>query len=279
MALRQAQGDTLERQGDTGDTIERDLEALAERLRTSTVAVRLGRGGAGSGVIWASDGAIVTNAHVASGPVAEVVLSDGRSFRARVERRDERRDLALLRIGASGLPAAFTRDARDVRVGEVLVAVGHPLGIPNALTMGIAHAAVTAGSRFVQADLMLAPGNSGGPLADVHGRVVGINSMVVGALALAVPSGDVQRFVGAVATPSLLGVHLAPAWLRDGRDVLAIVAVEPGSRAARAGLIAGDIVLARDAERLRFATALNVLRGGVAIAVPIPNDAESARAA
>jgi serine protease Do len=269
MALRQAQG----------DTIERDLEALAERLRESTVAVRLGRGGAGSGVIWASDGAIVTNAHVASHPVAEVVLSDGRSFRARVERRDERRDLALLRIDASGLPAAVTRDARDVRVGEVLVAVGHPLGIPNALTMGIAHAAVTVGSRFVQADLMLAPGNSGGPLADVYGRVVGINSMVVGALALAVPSGDVQRFAGAVATPSLLGVHLAPAQLRDGRAVLAIVAVAPGSRAARAGLIVGDVVLARDADRLRFATALNVLRGGVAIAVPIPNDAESARAA
>jgi len=262
-----------------GSTVERELEALAERLRASTVAVRLGRGGAGSGVIWASDGAIVTNAHVANRAVAEVVLSDGRSFRARVERRDERRDLALLRIDAAGLPAAVTRDARDVRVGEVLVAVGHPLGIPNALTMGIAHAAVTASSRFVQADLMLAPGNSGGPLADVHGRVVGINSMVVSGLALAVPSGDVQRFAGTAATPSRLGVHLAPARPRDGRDALAIVAVEPESRAARAGLIPGDIVLARDADRLRFASVLDVLRGGVTIAVPIPADAESARAA
>lgn len=279
MILRHAQGDTMERQGDAGDAIERDLEALAQRLRVSTVAVRLGRGGAGSGVIWASDGAIVTNAHVASRPLAEVVLADGRSFRARVERRDERRDLALLRIDAAGLPAAVARDPRDVRVGEVLVAVGHPLGIPNALTMGIAHAAVTAGSRFVQADLMLAPGNSGGPLADVHGRVVGINSMVVGGLALAVPASDVQRFAGTVTTPSPLGVHLAPARLRDGRGALVIVAVEPGSRAERAGLIAGDVVLAHDAERLRFASALDVLRGGVAIVVPIPDDAESARAA
>ncbi|HYW53222.1 MAG TPA: trypsin-like peptidase domain-containing protein [Dongiaceae bacterium] len=262
-----------------GSAIERDLEALAERLRASTVAVRLGRGGAGSGVIWGSDGAIVTNAHVANRPVAEVVLSDGRSLRARVERRDERRDLALLRVDATGLPAAVTRDARDVRAGEVLVAVGHPLGIPNALTLGIAHAAMTARSRFIQADLMLAPGNSGGPLADVHGRVVGINSMVVGALALAVPSGDVQRFAGVVATPSRLGVRLAPARLRDGRDALAVIALEPGSRAQRAGLIIGDVVLARDADRLRFASALDVLRGGVRIAVPIPNDAESARAA
>jgi serine protease Do len=263
----------------SGQTIERDLEALAEQLRASTVAVRLGRGGAGSGVIWASDGAIVTNAHVASRPVAEVVLSDGRSFRARVERRDARRDLALLRIDAAGLPAAATRDPRDVRVGEVLVAVGHPLGIPNALTMGIAHAAVTPASRFVQADLMLAPGNSGGPLADVQGRVVGINSMVVGGLALAVSASDVQRFAGTAAAPAPLGVHLAPARLRDGRDVLAIIAVEPHSRAARAGLIPGDVVLARDADRLRFAGTLDVLRGGVALAVPIPPEPERARAA
>jgi serine protease Do len=275
MALPLAQPQLTIRQ----DDIERDLEALAERLRTSTVAVRLGRGGAGSGVIWASDGAIVTNAHVANRPVAEVVLSDGRSFRARVERRDERRDLALLRIDATGLPAVAARDARDLRVGEVLVAVGHPLGIPNALTMGIAHATVTASSRFVQADLMLAPGNSGGPLADVQGRVVGINSMVVGALALAVPSGDVQRFAGFVATPARLGVHLAPARLRDGHDALAVVAVEPDSRAHLAGLIPGDILLARDADRLRFASALDVLRGGVRITVPIPSHAESARAA
>ena len=151
-----------------GSSIERDLEQLAETLRASTVAVRLRGDGAGSGVIWSGDGTIVTNAHVASRPEAEVVLSDGRRFAARVERRDERRDLALLRIDASGLPAAAVRDPSELRVGEVLVAVGHPLGIPNALTMGIAHAAVSEGSRrFVQADLRLAPGNSGGPLADV----------------------------------------------------------------------------------------------------------------
>jgi serine protease Do len=263
-------------------TIERDLETLAEQLRASTVAVRVGRGGAGSGVIWASDGAIVTNAHVASGPQAEVVLNDGRRFPARIERRDPRRDLALLRIDATGLPAATVRDPADLRVGEVLVAVGHPLGIPNALTMGIAHAAVTGTSRrFVQADLRLAPGNSGGPLADVQGRVVGINSMVVaGGLALAVPSDDVRRFAGARGEPALLGVHLAPVRLRNGRDALLVVGVEPNGRGHRAGLIVGDVLLARDAERLRYASSLDVVRGGVAISVPIPrDDAESARAA
>ena len=263
-----------------GSAVERDLEALAETLRASTVAVRLGRGGAGSGVIWASDGAIVTNAHVANRSRAEVVLHDGRRFTGQVERRDERRDLALLRIDATDLPVAATRDPADLRIGEVLVAVGHPLGIPNALTMGIAHAALTASAdRFVQADLMLAPGNSGGPLADVEGRVVGINSMVVGGLALAVPSSAVDRFLGTVPAAAPLGVHLAPARLRDGRAALAVVAVEPGSRAERAGLIAGDVLLARDADRLRFASALEVVRGGVRITVALPPAGEHARAA
>lgn len=264
-----------------GGAVERDIEALAERLRASTVAVRLGRGGAGSGVIWASDGAVVTNAHVASRPRAEVVLSDGQRFEARVERRDAQRDLALLRIDADGLPAAPVRDPRDLRVGEVLVAVGHPLGIPNALAMGIAHAAVGDGARrFVQADLRLAPGNSGGPLADAHGRVVGINSMVVGGgLALAVPSDDVQRFAGTLAAPSRLGVHLAPVRLRDGRRALVVLAVEPNGRGHDAGLLVGDVLLARDAERLRFASALDVLRGGVRISVPVPPAPEHARAA
>lgn len=170
-----------------------DLSALAERLRASTVAVRLGRRGAGSGVVWSRDGAIVTNAHVASAPLAEVELADGRRYAGRVLLRDARRDLALLRIDADDLVPLERRDPATLRVGEMLVALGYPHGVPNALTMGIAHALP---GRFVSADLRLAPGNSGGPLADVAGRLVGINSMVVaGNLALAVPSDAVARFL------------------------------------------------------------------------------------
>ena len=261
-------------------TVERDLEALADRVRAGTVAVQLGRAGAGSGVVWGSDGLIVTNAHVASRNRAEVVLGDGRRFEGRVERRDERRDLALLRIAASGLIALEPRDPSTLRIGEVLVAVGHPLGIPNAISMGIAHAAVGDGPRrFVQADLRLAPGNSGGPLADVQGRVVGINSMVAGGLALAVPADDVARFAAQTPAPARLGVLLAPVALRDGREALVVVGIEPRSRAARAGLIVGDVVLRSDAETLRFAAALDVQRGGVAISVPIPADSAGSRAA
>jgi serine protease Do len=176
-------------------SIGHDLAALAERLRSSTVAVRVGRRGAGSGVVWSGDGAIVTNAHVVSGPRAEVELADGRRVVARVERRDPKRDLALLRIDAGDLVAVGQRDPATLRVGEIVVALGYPHGIPNALTMGIVHA---ASGRFVYADLRLAPGNSGGPLADVAGNVVGINSMVIGGgLALAIPSSTVVRFLAA----------------------------------------------------------------------------------
>ncbi len=260
--------------------VERDLESLAETLRASTVAVRVGRSGAGSGVVWSPNGAIVTNAHVASAPQLEVGLSDGRRFPARIERRDPRRDLALLRIDADGLPAVAVRDPVDVRPGEILVAVGHPLGVPNALTMGIAHAPVARGGRrFVQADLRLAPGNSGGPLADTQGRVVGINSMVAGGLAFAVPSDDVQAFVGAQPAAQRLGVALAPARLRNGTPVLVIVGVEPGSRAERAGLRIGDALPSVDPARLGEMTVVSVERGGNSVVVTLPPAERSARAA
>jgi serine protease Do len=261
--------------------VERDLVDLTDLLRTVTVAVQDGRAGAGSGVVWSADGAIVTNAHVVHGAQPQVVLSDGRRFGARIVRRDARRDLALLQIDADGLTAAEPRREPALRPGEVLVALGHPLGVPNALTLGIAHAAVRGvDERFVQADLRLAPGNSGGPLADVAGRIVGINSMVVdGGLALAVPVATVEDFVGAAAAPGPLGVVLAAARLADGTPVAVVTAVAPGSRAERAGILIGDTIAARDVPRLRLASSLAVRRGGTPIGVTLPREPASARAA
>jgi S1-C subfamily serine protease len=147
--------------------------------------------------------------------------------------------------------------------------------------MGIAHATVSShGARFVQADLRLWPGNSGGPLADVQGRVVGINSMVVGGgLALAVPVDAVEEFAGTAAAAGPLGVQLAAARLPDGREVAVVVRVEPGSRAERAGILVGDTIAARDVRRLRSAASLAVGRGGMQIIVAIPSESASARAA
>ena len=171
--------------------------ALAAALARSTVEVRpRGPGGGvaiGSGVIWHSDGLILTNAHVAHGHVV-VVLADRRALSARLVARDLERDLAALVVDATDLPAAEIGDSGALRVGELVVAVGNPLGLRRALSAGLVHA---VGQRLIQADLRLAPGNSGGPLADARGRVVGLNAMIVGGLAVAVPSNEARRFVRA----------------------------------------------------------------------------------
>jgi serine protease Do len=111
---------------------------------------------------------------------------------ARLVARDVRRDLAALVVSDAGLPAAEIGDSGGLRVGELVVAVGNPLGLVRALTAGLVHA---TDGRLIQADLRLAPGNSGGPLADARGRVVGLNAMIVGSLAVAVPSRAARRFV------------------------------------------------------------------------------------
>ncbi len=184
-------------------TLTSDLAAVVGRLRESTVELRsMGRAG-GSGVIWRSDGLIVTSAHVVGGARLahhdlQVVLSDKRRLRAAVLEWDRQLDLALLRVEARGLPAAQVGDSNGLRPGELVLAVGHPFGLSAAVVTGVVHATPRrgpAGPRWVQADLRLAPGNSGGPLADAAGQVVGINAMIVGRLALAVPSQTVQAFV------------------------------------------------------------------------------------
>jgi serine protease Do len=260
--------------------LERDLLALAGTLRASTVAVHTGRGaGSGSGVIWSADGTIVTNAHVARTARVEVDLPDGRRVPGAVERRDDRRDLACIRIAADRLTSARYRDPGDLRVGEFVAAFGHPLGVRDVLSTGIVFARHRAGGdRFVRADVKLAPGNSGGALADAAGRVVGINSMVAGGLALAIPADAVAQFMGGSAAAPRLGVRLAAIRVAS-RAALAVLATEPGSAAERSGIIAGDIILAPDLGRLGTARSLDILRGGSALSVAIVRPAEEAAAA
>jgi serine protease Do len=223
---------------------------IAEQLRRSTVLVRPGGRGAGSGVLWDANGLIITNAHVAGGRRMQVQLWDGREFDAVIASRDPRLDLAALRIEASGLAAAVAADSSKVRPGEFAIAIGNPLGFVGALTTGVIHAVGALhrfGSRpWIQADLRLAPGNSGGPLADAQGRVTGINTMVAGRLALAIPSNVVQQFLTGHASGSWLGVTVRPVLVPRGSQRsfgLAILEVEPGSPAAHASLLTGDILL------------------------------------
>src|SRR5712675_625754 len=223
---------------------------IAEKLRRSTVLVHAGGRGSGSGVIWSSDGSVSTNAHVARAAQISLQLWDGREFNATVASRDPSRDLALLRIAATNLPSVLVADSSQVRPGELAIAIGNPLGFVGALTTGVIHAVGPLhglGSRsWVQADVRLAPGNSGGPLADARGEVIGVNTMVAGRLALAIPSNDVRDFLADGPRSAWLGVAVHPVRLPrvNGHAFgLVLLEVEPGGPAARASLMAGDILL------------------------------------
>ncbi len=241
----------------------RDFGEIAEKLRRSTVLVLPGERGNGSGVIWSADGVIVTNAHVAHASKMRIQLWDGREFDAALVSRDTRRDLAELRINATNLPAVTAADSARVRPGELAIAIGNPLGFVGALTTGVIHAVGPLvgplggslrgfGSQpWVQADVRLAPGNSGGPLADASGRVIGINTMVAGRLALAVPSNAVTDFLASDPIDAWLGVSVAPVRVpRPGSRAksfgLVLLEVEPDSPAANASLLPGDILLGTD---------------------------------
>jgi serine protease Do len=173
-----------------------DFAALAEIVRGITVAVIVDDAALGSGVSWPR-GHVITNAHVVRRARVAVRSIDGRQRQGRLLVCDEGADLALLRLDGGDLPTATPADSAHVRVGSLVVAVGHPRGVRGALSAGIVHAIapiVRGGPRWIHADIRLAPGNSGGPLADVSGAIVGVNAMVVGGLALAVPIARVIDF-------------------------------------------------------------------------------------
>jgi serine protease Do len=189
----------LHMNGESAARFDEAFSVVGEKLRRSTVQVFDGRRGAGSGVIWRADGWIVTNAHVARGNSARVRFADGRTIEAEVIGRAAERDLAALYVAASDLPAAEIGASTAVRVGEIVLAAGSPFGVRGAVSAGVLHGIGSVPrvgkQRWLQADLELAPGNSGGPLADANGRVIGINSMIAMGLGLAIPSQEVEQFL------------------------------------------------------------------------------------
>jgi serine protease Do len=250
----------------TSTQIATELATLAQRLRDCTVQVRSRQFSSGSGVIWNADGLIITNAHVAQGEKATVELEDGRVFDAVRTSIDAKLDLAALQVEATDLESATIGNSDALRVGEVVLAVGNPLGAVGVLTTGIIHTLglTDASNRAVQdeqrttpntrnlqpqqwvmADIRLAPGNSGGPLADARGQVIGINTMIAGGLALAVPSTIVERFLKSGSRP-YLGVKMRPVLVQLGnkrRLGLLVLEVAKGSLAQSTGLLTGDVLI------------------------------------
>lgn len=223
---------------------------IVEGLRRSTVLISGHRGGMGSGAIIDAGGTIITNDHVVRSARVDVQLWDGRTFRAEVKARDAGRDLALLTVPGSNLPAVAFGNSSALRVGELVVAVGNPLGFIGAVTTGVVHAVGPVRglgpTNWVQSDLQLAPGNSGGPLADAAGQLIGINTMISGGLALALPANAVRRFAASQEPGESLGVVLRPVplALNGVRQLgLLLLQVADGGSAHAASLLPGDIII------------------------------------
>jgi serine protease Do len=215
---------------------------IAEALRRSTVEVRLPEYRAGgSGVIWEREGLILTNSHVARAERVQVELWDGRRYDGRVTARDPRRDVAAIRIEARDLPAAVAGDSSALRPGALVIAIGSPLGFTGALSTGVVHSvgpiAGMGRANWIRASVRLAPGNSGGPLADALGRVVGLNTAIVNGVGVAVPASAAAR-LARNGSPPMLGVTLQP--VQSG---LLVLSVDPQGAAAASSLRAGDILL------------------------------------
>ncbi len=231
---------------------------VAEAVRRSTVQVtsgRVHRQGSGSGVALTS-GRVVTNAHVIRGEPVYVDAWEGDRLPASLLKIDRRRDLALLGVRNLEAPAELG-DSETLRVGTSVLAVGNPLGFLGAVSSGVIHqigpVRPFSGLPWIHADVRLAPGNSGGPLADFQGRVVGINTMIVqGGIALAIPSRAVQAFLSRSGETRSLGVVIRPVQA-NGAMGLMILELVPGGAAERASLLPGDILAGADDAMFRSA--------------------------
>lgn len=274
-----------DRAEDPLDAYSRVVTRVARDLLPSmaSLAVRSGRGqGTGSASVISADGVLLTSAHVVVGAArAEAAFGDGTTVTAEVIGRDPLSDLAVLRAQGP-VPAAVTLgDARELRVGQLVVALGTPLGLAGSVTAGIVsnlgRSLPTAAGRVVdeviQTDAALNPGNSGGALADGRGRVVGVNTAVAGiGLGLAVPINPATRAIidalvmhGRVrrAWLGIAGaeVRLAPALAaRIGSPTgLQVTAVVAGSPAEQANLRPGDIAVSLDGTGIVTATSIQRL--------------------
>ena len=262
------------------------ITRVAEQLTPSVANLRLTRrvwqgqraDGGGSGVVITPDGFILTSSHVIAGTDrGSASFVDGREFGIETVGTDPLSDLAVVRASGSGLIPALLGDATRLRVGQLVVAIGNPLGFAGSVTAGVVSALgrslpTRAGSvsrvveNVIQTDAALHPGNSGGALADSRGRVVGINTAVVGpgigqGLGLAVPiNAATRRIVAALMTEgrfrrAFLGIAGGPRPLPPrvaaeiGREAgVEIVQVVEGSPAARAGLRLEDLILEVDGQ-------------------------------
>lgn len=265
------------------DAYSRAVTGVAQKVGPAVVSIRVFKGGgeiggegSGSGFIIDQSGFIVTNNHVVEGArQIEVTLTDGRSVTGRVVGTDPATDLALVKIPADGLPVALFGDSDKLLAGQLVIAIGNPLGFQNTVSTGVVSALGrsirTDSGRLVenviQTDVSLNPGSSGGPLVDSRGRVVGVNTAVIiraQGISLALPASTAQWVIselkekGRVPRASL-GVmvsvrQVAPSAQRHfdlpAPTLVEVLEVTDRGPAGRAGVIAGDFILALNSESI-----------------------------
>jgi len=293
--------DTEHTDGGTGalDAYSRVVTGVAAGLLPSVaaLAVRTPRGsGAGSAVTFTDDGFLLTNAHVVAGATGgTAAFADGTETTFDVVGADALSDLAVVRVHQRGAPAAPLGDADQLRIGQLVVAVGNPMGLAGSVTAGVVSGLgrslpardgrrVRIIDNVIQTDAALNPGNSGGALADSTGTVVGINTAVAGyGLGLAVPvntttrqiiaelvtTGRVRRaWLGVAGVPTPLPPPIAERLHQ--KLGLRVVEVVPGSPAGRAGIYLGDTLITAGGEPVQTVQALQRLMLGPAIGQNLP---------
>jgi len=243
--------------------------------------------GVGSGFIISDDGYVLTNAHVVEGAdEVTVTLTDRREFKAKVLGSDRRSDVALLKVEGRNLPSVRTGDSDKIRVGEWVIAIGSPFNLENTVTAGIISAKQRDTGEYlplIQSDVAVNPGNSGGPLINMRGEVIGINSQIAtlsgayNGISFAVPIAEVLRVSDQIkktgkVTRGRLGVQISEV-TRDVAESLGlgrargaeVAMVEPGGPAEKAGVKVGDIILKFNGKDIEKSSDLPRQVGGAAV--------------
>lgn len=280
---------------DHGEAVAPGLQELQRdyRLPGAEPGADIASISTGSGVILRSDGLVVTNHHVIDRASAiRVELHDGRRFAAQVVASDPRTDIALIRMtDASNLPVAEFGDSDSLRVGHWVLSIGHPFDFPFSVTAGIVSA---TGRRelvpseiqdYIQTDASVNPGSSGGPLFDLDGRIVGINTAIFaqggaavgqGGIAFAIPSNMARRVAGELETTGRVALAAIGLTSRDaegsGQRGAEVTRIAPGGPADLAGLRRGDIVVSVGAEVITSSDALRALVRARGVGAQLPFD-------
>jgi S1-C subfamily serine protease len=279
------------------DAYSRVVVRVADALRPAVVNLRAGRGnreGSGSGILFTPDGFLLTNAHVVGGHErVRIHLSDGRELSGRLVGADPWTDLAVVQAEAGGLPHGSFGDSSRLRVGQLVVAIGSPFGFESTVTAGVVSAlgrtlrSITGHlvDNVIQTDAALNPGNSGGPLVDSRGRVIGINTAIIRpaqGLCFAIPVNMARDILPQLmqhgrVVRGYLGLHARnvpiPRALTRQFDLgqttgVEVMAIEPGAPADQAGLLEGDVIVSLAEKAVPSIDELHKVLTQVSVGVP-----------